>query len=80
MSQLVPPHGSPELKPLLLEGKARDAEVAKAKAAKPDLIMAICPDDARITVCAPAARCRELSLPDRSISSAWWVCLIVPIR
>jgi sulfate adenylyltransferase len=34
MSQLVPPHGSPELKPLLLEGKARDAEVKKAKGLK----------------------------------------------
>jgi len=34
MSQLVPPHGSPELKPLLLEGKARDAEATKAKGLK----------------------------------------------
>jgi len=34
MSQLVPPHGSPELKPLLLEGKAHDAEVKKAKGLK----------------------------------------------
>jgi sulfate adenylyltransferase len=31
MSQLVNPHGSKELKPLLLEGKARDEEVKKAK-------------------------------------------------
>ena len=34
MSQLVPPHGSPELKPLLLEGKAHEAEVTKAKGLK----------------------------------------------
>ena len=34
MSQLVPPHGSPELKPLLLEGTAHDAEVKKAKGLK----------------------------------------------
>jgi sulfate adenylyltransferase len=34
MSQLVPPHGSPELKPLLLEGKAHEAEVKKAKGLK----------------------------------------------
>ncbi|MFV2072059.1 MAG: sulfate adenylyltransferase [Thermoanaerobaculales bacterium] len=31
MSQLVPPHGSPELKPLLLEGPARDEEMQRAK-------------------------------------------------
>jgi sulfate adenylyltransferase len=31
MSQLVNPHGSKELKPLLLEGKARDEESRKAK-------------------------------------------------
>ena len=30
MSKLVPPHGSPELKPLLLEGKAREEEIKKA--------------------------------------------------
>jgi sulfate adenylyltransferase len=34
MSQLVPPHGSPELKPLLLEGKAHEAEVKKAQGLK----------------------------------------------
>ncbi len=34
MSKLVPPHGSPELKPLLLEGKAREAEVKKAQSLK----------------------------------------------
>jgi sulfate adenylyltransferase len=34
MSQLVPPHGSPELKPLLLEGAERDAEMAKAEGLK----------------------------------------------
>ena len=28
MSQLVPPHGSPTLKPLLLEGAEREAEIA----------------------------------------------------
>ena len=31
MSNLVPPHGSPVLKPLLLEGAERDAELAKAQ-------------------------------------------------
>ena len=31
MSQLVNPHGSKDLKPLLLEGKAKDEEVKKAK-------------------------------------------------
>jgi sulfate adenylyltransferase len=31
MSRLVPPHGSPELKPLLLEGAARDEEMKKAE-------------------------------------------------
>ena len=31
MSQLVNPHGSKELKPLLLEGKAKDEEIKKAK-------------------------------------------------
>ena len=30
MSKLVPPHGSSELKPLLLEGKAREEEIKKA--------------------------------------------------
>lgn len=30
MSQLVPPHGSESLKPLLLEGAAREAELARA--------------------------------------------------
>jgi sulfate adenylyltransferase len=34
MSQLVPPHGSPELKPLLLEGAAKDKEIEKAKKLK----------------------------------------------
>ena len=34
MSKLVPPHGSPTLKPLLLEGEARDAEVKKAAGLK----------------------------------------------
>ena len=34
MSQLVPPHGSATLKPLLLEGAARDAEIAKAAGLK----------------------------------------------
>ena len=34
MSQLVPPHGSAELKPLLLEGAARDAEAKKARGLK----------------------------------------------
>ncbi len=34
MSKLVPPHGSPELKPLLLEGKEREAEIAKAAGLK----------------------------------------------
>jgi len=34
MSQLVPPHGSPELKPLLLEGAALTAEITKAKGLK----------------------------------------------
>ena len=31
MSKLVPPHGSPELKPLLLEGDALAAEKARAE-------------------------------------------------
>jgi sulfate adenylyltransferase len=31
MSKLVPPHGSPELKPLLLEGKAKTEEIKKAE-------------------------------------------------
>jgi len=30
VAKLVPPHGSPDLKPLLLEGAAKDAEVKKA--------------------------------------------------
>ncbi len=34
MSKLVPPHGSPVLKPLLLEGPSRDAEVARAAGMK----------------------------------------------
>jgi sulfate adenylyltransferase len=34
MSKLVPPHGSPQLKPLLLEGKARDEEIKKAATLK----------------------------------------------
>jgi sulfate adenylyltransferase len=34
MSKLVPPHGSNELKPLLLEGEARDAELKKAEGLK----------------------------------------------
>jgi len=34
MSKLVQPHGSPELKCLLLEGKAREEEVRKAKTLK----------------------------------------------
>ena len=34
MSQLVPPHGSATLKPLLLEGAARDAEIVKAAGLK----------------------------------------------
>ncbi len=34
MSKLVPPHGSPDLKPLLLEGEARAAEMKKAKGLK----------------------------------------------
>jgi sulfate adenylyltransferase len=34
MSKLVPPHGSPELKPLLLEGAARDEEMKKAEGLK----------------------------------------------
>jgi sulfate adenylyltransferase len=34
MSNLVPPHGSPELKPLLLEGTARDEEMKKAEGLK----------------------------------------------
>ena len=34
MSTLVPPHGSPELKPLLLEGAALKAELKKAKGLK----------------------------------------------
>jgi len=34
MSQLVPPHGSPELKPLLLEGAALAAELKKAEGLK----------------------------------------------
>jgi sulfate adenylyltransferase len=34
MSKLVPPHGSPILKPLLLEGKAREEEVRRAKSLK----------------------------------------------
>ncbi len=31
MSKLVPPHGSPELKPLLLEGQAKTEEIKKAQ-------------------------------------------------
>jgi sulfate adenylyltransferase len=31
MSQLVPPHGSPTLKPLLLEGAEREAEIQRAQ-------------------------------------------------
>ena len=34
MSKLVPPHGSPQLKPLLLEGKAREEEIKKAAGLK----------------------------------------------
>ena len=34
MSKLVPPHGSPELKPLLLEGKAKQEELKKAEGLK----------------------------------------------
>ncbi len=34
MSKLVPPHGSPELKPLLLEGRARQEELKKAERLK----------------------------------------------
>jgi len=34
MSKLVPPHGSTELKPLLLEGKAREEEIKKAAGLK----------------------------------------------
>jgi sulfate adenylyltransferase len=34
MSKLVPPHGSPELKPLLLEGKNRTEEIKKAEKLK----------------------------------------------
>lgn len=34
MSKLVPPHGSPELKPLLPEGEARQAELKKAQTLK----------------------------------------------
>jgi sulfate adenylyltransferase len=34
MSKLVPPHGSPELKPLLLVGKAKEEEIQKAKGLK----------------------------------------------
>src|SRR5512138_3487442 len=30
MDKLVPPHGSPELKPLLLEGKQREEEIKRA--------------------------------------------------
>jgi len=34
MSMLVPPHGSPELKPLLLEGEAKQEEIKKAAGLK----------------------------------------------
>ncbi len=34
MSKLVPPHGSPELKPLLLEGQQREEELKRAKGLK----------------------------------------------
>ncbi len=34
MSRLVPPHGSPVLKPLLLEGKAREEEIRRAAGMK----------------------------------------------
>ncbi len=34
MSKLVPPHGSPELKPLLLEGQTRTEEIKKAEKLK----------------------------------------------
>ena len=34
MSKLVPPHGSPVLKPLLLEGEARQAELKRAEGLK----------------------------------------------
>ncbi len=34
MAKLVPPHGSPELKPLLLEGAAREEEAKKAESLK----------------------------------------------
>ena len=34
MSKLVPPHGSPELKPLLLEGQAKTEEIKKAQQLK----------------------------------------------
>ncbi|MGB9605657.1 MAG: sulfate adenylyltransferase, partial [Bryobacteraceae bacterium] len=34
MSRLVPPHGSPALKPLLVEGEARREELAKARSLK----------------------------------------------
>ncbi len=34
MSKLVPPHGSPDLKPLLLEGKERDEEIKRAASLK----------------------------------------------
>ena len=34
MSKLAPPHGSPVLKPLLLEGRARDEALRKAEGLK----------------------------------------------
>jgi len=34
MSKLVPPHGSPDLKPLLLEGQAKTEEIKKAQSLK----------------------------------------------
>jgi sulfate adenylyltransferase len=34
MSKLVPPHGSPDLKPLLLEGQAKTEEIKKAQGLK----------------------------------------------
>jgi sulfate adenylyltransferase len=37
-SKLVPPHGSPELKPLLLEGKAREDELKRAQGLKKALM------------------------------------------
>jgi sulfate adenylyltransferase len=83
MSKLVPPHGSPELKPLLLEGGAREAELARAKTLRRvpmstreagDLIMmgigAFTPIDGFMGRDDWKASCDDYRLP--SLNNAFW--------